>query len=255
MRQIEAEERGTERVLARYRVMSRQPRVVVVDVAHHVTQRGNGRQFILANDAERLVYLDLLRQGLRGQELSVVGYCLMSNHVHLVVIPRRAEALAETFKQVHGRYAAYWNVSHASSGHVWQGRFYSCPMDLPHLWTALRYAELNPVRAGMAAEAAAWPWSSAAAHCGKADPDACLEMTTWRKAWSEASWGKFLEEGETESELLLIRRCTRTGRPLGREEFTKALEERTLRRLTPGKGGRPRKPLGHENQSGLALPT
>ena len=168
--------------------MPRVARVVIVDVAHHVTQRGNGRQFILASDTERLVYLDLLHQALREQPLSVLGYCLMSNHVHLVAVPRQAEVLAATFQQVHGRYAAYWNVAHATSGHVWQGRFYSCPMDPGHLWTALRYVELNPVRAGMVAEAAAWPWSSAAAHCGTADPDACLDMSTWRKAWSETSW-------------------------------------------------------------------
>lgn len=69
----------------------------------------------------------------------MVGYCLMSNHMHLVVIPRRGEALAEALKEVHGRYASYWNAAHTSSGHVWQGRFYSCPMDASHLWAALRY--------------------------------------------------------------------------------------------------------------------
>jgi REP element-mobilizing transposase RayT len=98
--------------------------VVVADVAHHVTQRGNGCQFILASEAERMVYRDLLRQAVRGQGVAVVGYCLMSNHVHRVVIPPRAEALAEALKQVHGRYASYWNAAHTSSGHVWQGRFH-----------------------------------------------------------------------------------------------------------------------------------
>jgi len=179
--------------------MARLPRVVVVDVAHHVTQRGNGRHFILDSDSERMVYLDLLRHAVQEHGLMVAGYCLMSNHVHVVVIPRRQEALAEAFHQVHGRYAAYWNVAHSTSGHVWQGRFYSCPMDPGHFWTALRYAELNPVRAGMVAEAAAWPWSSAAAHCGTADPDACLDMSAWRKQWSEASWQGFLQQGEAEA--------------------------------------------------------
>jgi putative transposase len=221
--------------------MPRVARVVVADVAHHVTQRGNGRQYILASDAERLVYLDLLRWVVQGHELSVLGYCLMSNHVHLVVVPRRAEDLAEALQRAHGRYASYWNVSHASSGHVWQGRFYSCPMDPGHLWTALRYVELNPVRAGLAGEAAAWPWSSAAAHCGAADLDAWLEMSKWRQSWSAATWRKFLAEGETASELRALRRCTHTGRPLGPAEFTQALEERTQRRLMPGPRGRPRK--------------
>ena len=224
--------------------MPRVARVVIADVAHDVTQRGNARQFILASDAERLVYLDLVRQAARVQELAVLGYCLMSNHVHLVVIPRRAEALAEAFHQVHGRYAAYWNLAHTSRGHVWQGRFYSCPMDPGHLWTALRYAELNPVRAGMVAEAAAWPWSSAAAHGGTLDPHACLEMSRWRQAWSEVSWREFLAPGETESELRALRRCTYSGRPLGPAEFTRALEERSQRRLTPVRRGRPPKTSG-----------
>lgn len=235
--------------------MPRVARVVIADVAHHVTQRGNGRQFILATDAERLVYLDLLHQALREQPLSVLGYCLMSSHVHLVAVPRQAEVLGATFQQVHGRYAAYWNVAHATSGHVWQGRFYSCPMDAGHLWTALRYVELNPVRAEMVGEAAAWPWSSAAAHGGTADPDACLDMSTWRNVWSETSWRSFLEQGEAESELRALRRCTHSGRPLGPEEFTQAVERRTHRRLTPSKGGRPRTAGNRSGQKARSLPT
>jgi len=81
--------------------------------------------------------------------LSLAGYCLMSNHVHLIVIPRRADSLALALKHAHGQYAAYSNALHASAGHVWQGRYYSCPLDTPHLWAAPRYAERNPVRAGL----------------------------------------------------------------------------------------------------------
>jgi REP-associated tyrosine transposase len=151
--------------------VARLARVVAVDVAHHVAQRSNARQFILASDAERAVYLDLLRQAVQLHPISLIGYCLMSNHVHLVVIPRKAKALATALKRAHGRYAAYWNAAHASSGHVWQGRFYSCPLDSGHLWEALGYAELTPVRAGLVPHAELWRWSSAAAHCGKAEPD------------------------------------------------------------------------------------
>ena len=218
--------------------MARLARVAVAEVAYHVTQRGNARQFLLAADAERQVYLDLFRVAAREEGLSVMGYCLMSNHVHLVVIPRRAGALALALKSTHGRYASYWNAAHASSGHVWQGRFYSCPLDEGHLWQALRYAELNPVRAGLAAEAAAWTWSSAPAHCGAGEPDVCLDMAMWRQHWKEESWRKFLEEGETASALVDLRRCTHTGRPLGGAEFVQALEQTTQRRLTPRPGGR-----------------
>lgn len=222
--------------------MARLARVVAVDVAHHVTQRGNARQFILASDAERTVYLDLLRQSLQDHPLSLIGYCLMSNHVHLVVIPRREEALAKALKDAHGRYASYWNGAHASSGHAWQGRFYSCPLDVGHLWEALRYTELNPVRAGMIAEAAQWKWSSAAAHCGEAELAEFLDMELWRQHWSAARWREFLDAGETESELEAIRQCTHTGRPLGNSEFVKSLEQSMRRQLAPRKGGRPARP-------------
>ncbi len=133
--------------------MARLARVIAVGVPHHVTQRGNARQFILASDDDRRVYLDLLRHYAALYELSLLGYCLMSNHVHHVPIPQRADSLALTFKHTHGRYAAHWNIRHKSSGHAWQGRFYSCPLDDLHLWQALRYVELNPVRAGMVNQA------------------------------------------------------------------------------------------------------
>ena len=90
--------------------MARLPRIVAVNIAHHVTQRGNARQFILAGDAERLVYLDLLQQNLKLYQVSLLGYCLMSNHVHLIVVPHEAVALAAALKQIHGRYASYWKA-------------------------------------------------------------------------------------------------------------------------------------------------
>ncbi len=89
--------------------MARLARVVVADVAHHVTQRGNRREYILTSDAERLVYLDLVRQAVQLHPLSLIGYCLMSNHVHLIVIPHQSDALALAFKRAHGQYASYWN--------------------------------------------------------------------------------------------------------------------------------------------------
>jgi putative transposase len=88
--------------------MARLARVVAVDVPHHVIQRGNARQFILATDAERLVYLDLLRQAVQLHGLSVMGYCLMSNHAHRVVVPHKTDSLAAALKHTHGRYASYW---------------------------------------------------------------------------------------------------------------------------------------------------
>jgi REP element-mobilizing transposase RayT len=137
-------------------LVARFARITALDTSHHVTQRGNAPQFILTTDAEPLVYLDLLRHYCTLHRLSLVGYCLMSNHVHLIVIPKQLDSLAATLKNTHGRYAAYWNAQHKSSGHVWQGRFYSCPLArwaglIWLIWgRRLRYTELNPARAGPA---------------------------------------------------------------------------------------------------------
>ena len=215
--------------------MARFARVVVVDVAHHVTQRGNGRQVILSSEGDRVAYLELLRQCSDLHGLAVLSYCLMPNHVHLIVVPRVAEALAQALKHTHGRYACYWNARNSSSGHVWQGRFYSCPLDETHLWRAMRYVELNPVRAGMVSAAAEWRWSSAAAHCGSGPPEAVLDMERWRKRWTVAEWAEHLAAGESASEAARVRQYTHTGRPLGSEQFVADLEHSTLRTLTPRK--------------------
>ena len=109
------------------------------------------------------------------------------------------------------------------------------------MWRALRYTELNPVRAGLIAEADAWVWSSAAAHCGVAAADARLAMEEWTAQWNASTWSEYLRAGATESEIETFRQCTHTGRPLGTEEFVDELEQRTKRRLAPRKGGRPAK--------------
>ena len=131
--------------------MTRLARVIAVDVPHHVTQRDNGRRFILNSDADRMAYLHLLRQNIELHGVGLIGHCLMSNHVHLVVTPHHGDGLALALRRAHGRYAIYWNAVHQSSGHAWQGRYYSCPLDRVHLREALRYTELNPVRAGLRA--------------------------------------------------------------------------------------------------------
>lgn len=233
--------------------MARLARVVAADIPHHVTQRGNARRFILESDSDKLVYLDLLRQYSTLYELSLLGYCLMSNHVHLVATPRKADSLALTLKNAHGRYAGYWNASHSSSGHAWQGRFYSCPLGLTHLWRALRYTELNSVRAGMVDTPETYRWSSAGAHCGSAQPDLILETDLWEQQWTAATWREYLSEAAAEHDVEEIRQCTHTGRPLGTAEFVKTLEKAVGRALAPQKGGRPQKVPADKNQQTLSF--
>jgi putative transposase len=221
--------------------MARLARIIAVDTPHHVTQRGNARQPIFQTDTDRLVYLDLLRRDCRLHELSLVGYCLMSNHVHLITIPTRPDSLQLVLKQTHGRYAAYFNARYATSGRLWQGRYYSCPLGASHFWNALRYTELNPVRAGIVAAPDRYPWSSAGAHCSRDGADSTIDPRAWQSAWTPAEWREFLEAGEAPAESSAIRQSTHSGRPLGSAAFVAKLEKMLGRRLTPQKGGRPRK--------------
>jgi putative transposase len=233
--------------------MGRFARVVLVDVPHHVTQRGNARQAILSDESDCLAYLALLRHYSAFHRLSLLGYCLMPNHAHLIVVPHTSEALAQTLKQTHGRYAAYWNARRLSSGHVWQGRFYSCPVDDAHLWAALRYVELNPVRAGMVSAAEQWRWSSAVAHRHPDCADTMLEMERWRKRWTTLEWKEYLAAEESSSQVTALRKSTHTGRPLGTSDFVAALEQATLRPLAPQKGGRPKKPVADARRCDLTF--
>ncbi len=233
--------------------MARFARVVAVDIPHHVTQRGNARQAILDNDGDCVTYLRLLRQYARLHSLSLLGNCLMSNHVHVIALPHTAEGLGQALKHAHGRYAAYWNARHSSSGHVWQGRFYSCPLDESHLWTALRYVELNPVRAGMVEAAEQWHWSSAGVHCGTVAADAMLVMDPWRRRWTPAEWEEFLRAAESPVELRELRRSIHTGRPLGAAEFVAGLEQSTSRPLRARRAGRKKKSVSDVSQLRVLL--
>ncbi|HKW98894.1 MAG TPA: transposase [Bryobacteraceae bacterium] len=219
--------------------MARMARVIAEGVAHHITQRGNARRVVFTSDTDRLVYLGLLRQYSTLHRCPLVGYCLMSNHVHLIAVPGRADSLPRTLRDTHGRYAAYLNGRQGATGHVWQGRYFSCPLEGTHLWAALRYVERNPLRAGMAARAEEYVWSSAAAHCGAPDVHRVLDTALWMAEWTAESWKRFLSD-EADSDIEAMRNHTHTGRPLGSEAFVKQMERTLCRPLVPQKGGRPR---------------
>jgi putative transposase len=240
------------RCTARFLVVARLARVIAVDVPHHVTQRGNARRFILDCDADRIAYLNLLRQNIELHGVGLIGYCLMSNHVHLVVTPHNVDGLALALSMHMGamRFIGTRFISRAAM----PGRVAITPAPwIVHLWEALRYTELNPVRAGLASEAEAWMWSSAAADCGAGALNEILDLEVWRKNWTASAWRQYLAAGEMESKLTEIRRCTHTGRPLGSAEFVQALEGSMKRRLAPQKGGRPPKAGLDARQSELAF--
>jgi len=219
--------------------MPRLPRVVIPGIPHHVTQRGNRGDAVFDDDVDRRRYLELLQEYGERHGLKLVAYCLMPNHVHLVAIPLKKTSLSAALKPVHLRHAQQLNRSRGEGGLVWQGRFYSCPMDDEHTWTAIRYVERNPVRAKMVRHAEDYPWSSAPAHCGLlADP--LLTELDPRPA-EESEWATWLEGADDAQVLERLRSRTRTGRPVGSEAFVEKLEGIVGRVLRARKVGRPRK--------------
>ena len=131
--------------------MARLARVVAVGVPHHITQRGNDRQDVFRTDVDRVRYLQLLAEHAGQWGVRLLGYCLMSNHVHLIAVPRSPESFARGIGRAHYRYTREYNLMNRRSGHLWQNRFYSAPLDRAHLLRALRYVDLNPVRARLVA--------------------------------------------------------------------------------------------------------
>lgn len=156
--------------------MGRFARVVVPECAHHVMQRGNARRDVFFTPQDRQVYLGLLRQYSEHYSLRILGYCLMTNHVHLVAWPQHPDSLAKTLREVHGRYARYRNAIERVTGHLWQSRYYSCAVEGVGLASLMRYVELNPVRATLVRSAADYAWSSAVTHLGGKDAAELVDL-------------------------------------------------------------------------------
>jgi putative transposase len=234
--------------------MARLARVVAPGCWHHVTQRGNRRQTVFFSDAGRALYLQLMSSHCRRESVAISGYCLMGNHVHLIVIPRSEAGLARALGRTHCEYARWVNVQRGEIGHLWQNRFYSCPLDQQHQWEALRYVELNPVRAGLVRAAWDWPWSSAAAHVHGVDRMGVLDMVEWELQWGAVRWREVLAQSAADIGLIeYIREATRTGRPAASEDFVRELETRVGRRLRPQKRGPKVKPESADTQLNLVV--
>jgi REP-associated tyrosine transposase len=204
--------------------MPRPRRVFFPDVPHHLTQRGNhrGRTFISPGDHE--AYLRLLSDNARKYSVEVVAYCLMPNHVHLVAIPSTASGIQEVLKAVHGQYAQRINRMLSLKGHLWQGRYFSSPLDSNYFRNAVRYVELNPVRARLAVKAEEYEWSSAAAHCGLR-PDVIVDTRPRSIVFADVDdWAQWLAAGLPDECLEAVRSRSSRNLPCGSEDFIDELE-------------------------------
>ena len=222
--------------------MGRIARVIAPGLPHHVTQRGNRRQPTFFCDEDYRHYLALLSEWCEARRVAIWAYCLMPNHVHLILVPHDADSLARAVGAVHRRDTRRVNFREDWRGHLWQGRFASFAMDEPHLLAATAYIERNPVKAGLVARAEDWPWSSAAAHCDRRRTDiAQREWLTDRIDGWICSWREYLA-GDADPELIKqLRRSETTGRPMGDKPFLDRLSRQLRRNLIPQKRGPKRK--------------
>ena len=219
--------------------MPRLARIVIPGAPHHITQRGNGHQDVFFVDDDRLVYMELLRAQAGQFGLRIEGYCLMTNHVHVVGVPMQEDSLAKAMGMTHLLYTQYVNRLHKRNGHLWQNRFFSCAMDDAHAWNALCYVELNPVRAGIAKNAWDFAWSSARVHCGVHEHDALLDLKAWRERTDGLDWTATLKAvARDKAGQDAIRNSTRRGRPLGTDSFLSKVEHFLGRRVRPLPVGR-----------------
>jgi putative transposase len=215
--------------------MTRLSRIVIPGVPHHVTQRGNRRLPTFFRAEDYAAYLEFLKEGCGKTGTEVWAYCLMPNHVHLLLVPQSEDGLRATLGEAHRKYARMINFREEWRGHLWQERFASFPTDEAHTLNAARYIELNPVRAKLCDNAADYRWSSAGAHIHRyADP----VLNTAALLRLNPEWSAFLQSGIDQSATDALHLHESTGRPLGSPDFIAKIEAMLGKPVTPQKAGR-----------------
>jgi putative transposase len=221
--------------------MPRIARIVIPNYPHHITQRGNNKRNIFSEDRDKEKYLSYIDGYSDKYNLSILSYCLMDNHVHFVAIPGNENSLSKTYGQAHHRYSYYYNKKINASGHLRQGRFYSCLLDKRHLISAIRYVERNLVRAGLVRKAWEWRWSSARARTGGEDTQIKLRDIRELIEIDQFEWEGYLDTEESEGELNAIRRSTMQGRLYRGNESMDIIGKKVGISLRAFARGRPKK--------------
>jgi putative transposase len=204
--------------------MPRLARIVVPDLPHHVTQRGNRRTQIFFERDDEEIYRTLLASQARKERLAIWAYCLMPNHVHLIAVPGDPRGLSRAIGETHRLYTNIINARYGWIGHLFQSRFASVVMDDDHLMAAVRYVSLNPVRARLVQKADDWPWSSVRAHLSGRDDKLVTVAPVLARV---PNFAAFLHPQEADEEsFAALRRAEASGRPLGTKEFVATHRDR-----------------------------
>ncbi|MBI3597464.1 MAG: transposase [Nitrospirae bacterium] len=226
--------------------MARLPRIVIPAYPHHVIQRGNNRQAVFFTDNDYRFFLECLREAKGKYSCRIYAYVLMTNHVHLLVDPEKADNLGRFMQSVGRRYVRYINQTYRRTGTLWEGRFKSAVVSRDaYLIVCSRYIELNPVRAGMVSDPGQYPWSSYLSRA-LGSPDRLLDEDPWyaglgRNAQErQRIYGEWVRSGIRKGEWDQIRKATQQGRVIGGEGFKKQVERVLGRRVVGELRGRPR---------------
>ena len=225
--------------------MARLPRLTVPGYPHHIIQRGNNRQAIFAATEDYETLLALLLENASKHGVAVHAYVLMSNHFHLLATPDSASSIPGLMQAVGRRYVRYFNASHARTGTLWEGRYKSTLIEAErYLIACMAYIDLNPVRAGLAADAAAYPWSSHGHYAGmRMDRLVTPHALYWALGNTpfsrEAAYTERVRSGVPAPEQTLLTQSALRGWALGGDSFVSDLQKQTDRRVAKARAGRP----------------
>jgi putative transposase len=225
--------------------MARLPRLTVPGFPHHIIQRGNNRQPIFATNADYELLLALIDEHARKQHVAIHAYVLMTNHFHLLATPETAEGIPQMMQAVGRRYVRTYNLRHARTGTLWEGRYRSTLIQAErYLMACMVYIDLNPVRAGMVADPADYRWSSHQHYMGgRTDRVITPHPLYWELGNTpfarEQAYAALVQAGISEEQKRALTDSALRGWALGEPDYVAELQKRTARRVTRGQAGRP----------------
>lgn len=227
--------------------MARLPRLTAPGLPHHLIQRGNNRQPVFVDEVDCARFLGDLAELAASHGLAIHAYVLMPNHVHLLATPAADDTLARLMQALGRRYVRWFNARHRRTGTLWEGRFRSTVVEADrYLLACMRYIELNPVRAGLVEDPAAYRWSSYRHQIGLlVDPLITEHAVFWALGNTpferQLAYRRLFEHGVRAEEVGAIRRATQRGWALGEPGFVEEIGVKAGRRASPVRPGRPRK--------------
>jgi putative transposase len=228
-------------------MMPRRARLAIAGIPWHIIQRGNNRSACFYSDEDYFLYLDYLKQQADRFGCAIHAYCLMTNHVHLLLTPERVDSASQMMKNLGQRYVQYINRTYRRSGTLWEGRFKSCLAQNDHyVLTCYRYIELNPVRACITDSPGKYPWSSFSTN-GRGEPSALITphsnyLALGRSCRSRCeNYRDYVGIQLDSKSVTQIRQATQGNFVLGNNRFQDEIAQALGRRVVPGRSGRPSK--------------